>query len=48
MLAAIVGVLSLGMVAVIVSQLARSGSQGPALVDKTLGGIAGIYGSLMK
>lgn len=48
MLAAIIGVLSLGMVAVIVSQLARAGSQGPALVGSTLGGIAGIYGSLMK
>lgn len=48
MVAAIVGVLSLGMIAVIVSQLARAGSQGPALVSNTFGGVANIYSALMK
>lgn len=47
-MAAIVGVLSLGMIAVIVSQIVRNGSQGPQAISATLGGISGIYGALMK
>lgn len=48
MMSAIIGVLSLGMVAVIVSQLVRAGSQGPAFAQQVLTGIANVYGSLMK
>lgn len=48
MVAGIIGVLTLGMVAVIVSQLARSGSQGPALVTSLFSGTANVYSALMK
>lgn len=47
-MAAIIGVLSLGMIAVIVSQLARAGSQGPTLLSNAFSGVANVYGALMK
>jgi hypothetical protein len=47
-MAAIIGVLSLGMVSVIVYQLVRNGSQGPVAIKNTFSGVAGIYTALMK
>lgn len=45
---AIIGVFVLGMIAVMVSQVVRSGSQGPAETTSLFQGIAGVYTSLMK
>lgn len=47
-MAAIIGVLSLGMIAVIVSQIVRAGSQGPAAISSTFTGVSNIYTALMK
>lgn len=48
MLAAIIGVFSLGVIAVMVSQVVRAGSQGPAALTSISTGVAGFYNALMK
>lgn len=46
-MAGIIGVLSLGVIATIVFQFVRQGSQGPALAGTVLTGVDNFYGTLM-
>ena len=46
MAAAIVGVLSLGVVAIIIRDFTQSGSQGPAVLQQVDNGVTGFYNAI--
>lgn len=46
-MSALIGVLMLGVVSVIIYQIVRSGSQGPAALSQVRQTVTGFYGTLM-